>query len=386
MKTVCFTIAAVVPLGCISAVFAAAPFYYAGWIPFWQEQSGAHDIAPHLGNVREVSPFSYEVNSDGTLVDDLHINQGFWPAWLAAVRDGGVKVIPTIAWFDGSSIQKLLSNKTLRIKHEDIIAKLVKDNKFDGIDIDYEGKLAATKPYFSLLIQGLATRLHGMKKTLSCTVEARTPPASIYVTVPNPLRYANDYAVLNKYCDEVRIMTYDQGTIDLKLDAAKGNGKLYAPVADTDWVEKVIKETIKTISRKKIMLGVPTYGYEYEATWSEGVTTYRRLRSLNYFTAMQLANSAGAVALRNNAGELGFWYTSSTLIETSAALRTDVSSTIPLEIVSSTANGGITRFASFSDAGSAAAKIALAKHYGLRGVVFFKFDGGFDPLLWSKMN
>lgn len=369
-----------------SSVLAAGTFYYAGWLPYWQDRQGAHSVAPNLGKVREVSPFSYEVNANGTLRDAIGITKDFWPAWLSAVQDGGVKVLPTIAWFDGSGIHKLLSNKTSRIKHEDIITKLVKDNKFDGIDIDYEGKLAATSPYFSLLIQGLAIRLHPMKKLLSCTVEARTPVSSRYTTDPNPLQYANDYAVLNKYCDEVRIMAYDQGVVDRKLNASKGDGKLYAPVADAAWDEKILNEALKTISRKKIMLGIPTYGYEYEATWSGGVTTYRRLRSLNYFTAINLANSVNKAALRNSAGELGFWYTSSTLIETSPALRWDVSSTLPVEVASSTANGGVTRFVSMSDAQSAAAKIALAKKYGLRGVAFFKFDGGFDPLLWSKMK
>ena len=37
-------------------------------------------------------------------------------------------------------------------------------------------------------------------------------------------------------------------------------------VADTAWVEKVVAQAVKTVSPKKIMLGVPTYGYEWEIT------------------------------------------------------------------------------------------------------------------------
>lgn len=378
-------LAALAPL---SAAAAAAPLYYAGWIPFWSEQGGAQNASLNLEKLREVSPFSYEVKSGGTLVDKLKINEGFWPDWLHAVRDAGIKIIPTVAWFDGSAIQKLLSNKNKRLAHEDAIAKLVKDNKFDGIDIDYESKLAETNPYFSLLIQGLAIRLHPLKKILSCTVEARMPVSSRYYQTGTAAdyEYANDYNVLNKYCDELRIMAYDQGVIDIKLDAQKGNGKLYAPVADKDWAEKVIKEAIKTVSPRKIMLGVPTYGYEYEAAWSGGITIYRRLRSLNIFQAINVAIAAGVPVLRNSAGEMGFWYTSSTLIEVSSALRWDVSSTEPAEVASSSAAGGITRFVSLSDSQAAAEKIALAKKYGLRGVAFFKFDGEFDPLLWQVMK
>jgi spore germination protein YaaH len=371
----------------MAAPTEAATFRYAGWLPFWQKQSGALDLAINVEKMHEISLFSYEVKSDGTLVDKLKIDQGFWPIWLASMKQLRIKNIPTIAWFDGEGIHKLLTNTKKRRAHEDAIAKLVKDKKFDGIDIDYEAKKAETINYFSLLIEGLAIRLHPQGKILSCTVESRMPTASRYGVIPGePILYANDYKVLNKYCDQVRIMAYDQGGVDKLLNTAKGNGQLYAPVADPDWVEKLIQEATKTISPKKIMLGIPTYGYEYQATWANGQTTYRRLRSVNFFTAMNLADSLGLTPERNSAGELGFWYTSSTLIEVSSALRRNVSSTLPAEVASSTARGGITRFVSFSDAESVAQKIALAKRYKLRGVALFKFDGGFDPLIWDKMK
>ncbi len=184
-------------------------------------------------------------------------------------------------------------------------------------------------------------------------------------------------------------MAYDQGLIDIKLNAAKGSGNLYAPVADPDWVEKIIQLATKTISKKKIMLGVPTYGYEYQVSWSNNVTTYRRLRSVNYFTAFNRGESVNApVPARNSAGELSFTYTTSTFFEVSPTLRWDVSSTLPSSMLSETANSttSVTRFASFPDAESVAGKVQLAKKYGLRGVVLFKLDGSFDPLIWEVMK
>lgn len=368
---------------------AAAPLRYAGWLPYWKKQSGAMDTVLHIDVLHEISLFSYEVNKNGTLKDALKIHQGFWPVWISAIQDLGIKIIPTIAWFDGNGIHNLLSKTKSRIAHEDLITKLVIDENFDGIDIDYESKLAKTNPYFSLFIKGLAIRLHPKNKILSCTVEARTPLASLENSdkPENKPSYANDYVVLNKYCDEIRIMAYDQGLIDLKLNAQKGNGDFYAPVADPDWVEKVIKEATKTISKKKIMLGVPTYGYEYEVSWKNGITTYSRLRSVNFFTAMDLAERVNASPQRNNAGELSFVYPTSTSIKVSSSLISDVSSTLP-KAFSLSANllSGITRFVSFSDAESATNKIKLAKKYGLRGIVFFKFDGEADPLIWEKMK
>lgn len=381
----------------LGAMFALVPlltlgagkFQYAGWIPFWKQQAGAADTAINLEKLQEISPFSYEVLSNGTMKDDLKINEGFWPGWLSAARDAKIKILPTIAWFDGNAMHALLSSAKRRQAHEDAIAKLVKDQNFDGIDIDYESKLSATKNYFSTFLQGLAMRLHPKGKLLSCTIEARTPLASLENSdkPQNKPSYANDYAAINKYCDEVRIMAYDQGTIDLKLDATKGNGNLYAPVADPDWVKKVLQETVKTISPKKIMLAIPTYGYEYQVSWVNGLTLYERLRSHTFFQAMNRAEAIGTMGERNSAGELSFWYVTSTLVaDVSSALTSEVSSVFPPALANANTSSSVERLVSWSDASSAAQKIALAKKMGLRGAVFFKLDGEQDPLIWDLMK
>src|SRR6185369_737082 len=102
--------------------------------------------------LQEVSPFSYEISSNGGLIDDLNITNGSWDAWFSSARDLGVKIIPTIAWFDGPSMLALMQNARKRQAHEDMLAALVKREGFDGIDIDYEAKPPEIRPYFSLFI------------------------------------------------------------------------------------------------------------------------------------------------------------------------------------------------------------------------------------------
>ena len=368
----------------------AATFKYGAWLPFWKKQTGALEIAKNLDKFSEISPFSYEVRADGTLIDDLKIDQGFWPGWFAAAHDLNVKIIPTIALLYGDQSMALLSNTKRRQKHEDIIAALVKTQHFDGIDIDYEDKSSSEKSYFNLFLKGLAMRLHPMSKTLSCTIETRTPLDSLVLTPTTTTpQYANDYVAINTYCDEVRIMAYDQGTIDLKLNATKGNGAFYAPVADPDWISKVLALTVKTISRKKIMLGIPTYGYQYEVTWANGVTEYKRLRSETFTQAMDLADAVSIAPVRNSAGELSLVFASSTPISVSAGLRYDVNSTTTPPIYTTSTTTGITpttRYVSFTDASAIQDKINLAKKYGLRGVIFFKMDGETDPGIWDELK
>jgi spore germination protein len=361
---------------------ASAPLIYAAWLPFWTTQAGEQEIALNLNKLNEISPFSYEIVDGDAIVDDLKISSGIWNNWFSAVQSNGNKIIPTIAWFDPDGIENLLSNATSRQAEENQIAALVKNNNFDGIDIDFEGMYPATRPYYSLFIEGLAERLHPAGKMLTCTVVPRTPPDSLYVTPPANIVYPENYTVLNQYCDEVRIMAYDQETVDLKLDATKGNGTLYAPVADPDWVTKLIQYAVQYINPKKIMLGIPTYGYEYEVSWANGMTEYQNVRAFDYFDAMDRADSIGITPTRDNAGELSFTYSSTTYIQAPGVY---VSSTEPAVLMTPNPNATTTFFVSFPDATSELQKVALAKQYGLRGVAFFKADGDMDPAIWNSL-
>lgn len=375
----------------VKAATTSQPLKYGVWLPFWKAQDGAQDVSVNLDKLSEVSPFSYEIGTGGKIIDDANINNGSWAGWFSAARELGVKIIPTVAWFDTTPMYNLLSNTKTRQAHEDAIAALAKAQKFDGIDIDYENKPSKIKPYFSLFIEGLSDRLHAAKRTLTCTVEPRSPAADIWATPPDPLPYSDDYAVLNKYCDEIRVMAYDQGTVDLTLDAQKGSSTLYAPVADPDWVTRVLKNMLTSINPKKVMLGIPTYGYEYQVSWNKGVTTYQRVRSFTFQEAMDRADLVGIAPMRNSADELSYAYQTSTyVLGIPGVLTSYVSSTKP-QILSPApapipANATNTLFVSFSDAQSALDKINLAKKYGLRGVMFFKADGELDPAIWDDLQ
>ena len=368
------------------AAAAASKLQIGAWLPYWQGTAGGEEVALNLAKYNEVSPFSYEINSQGLITDPLMIGNGSWNFYFSALRDMNVKIIPTIAYFDTQGIYHLLSNRTLRIRAENTIAQLVKGEGFNGIDIDFEAMSPATRPYYSLFIEGLAMRLHPQGEMLTCTVTPRTPLSSLYANPPGNVVYAENYPLLNKYCDEVRIMAYDQEGVDIKLDAQKGsNGTLYAPVADPAWVTKLIQYALQYISPKKLMLGIPTYGYEYEVSWANGKTTYQRVRAFDYFSAMDRALSMGIWPTRNNAGELSFTYQSSTYIKEPPILTFTESSTEPAVLKNPSSTAPTTFFVSFPDATSIMQKVKLAEQYGLRGVMFFKADGQMDPALWNQL-
>ena len=343
-------------------------------------------------------PFGYTVRNDGTLYDAYELGSAdsttspLALALVTAAKAAKVRVVPTVMWSNSAAIHAILSNKTKRIALEDRIAALVKRQGFDGIDIDFEGKYAKTKPYFSLFLQGLYQRMGN--KWVYCAIEARTPVSDRYDGTPPPdaTEYANDFVAINKYCDRVELMTYDQQTVDVTLNKA-ADGTPYIPIADTKWVEKVVTLAAKTISKKKLEIGIATYGYEWEVTpLSESGFRYDLQWAFNPRYATDLAASLGVTPSRNSAGEMSFSYTPTTtpmsgrdtvpVQDTQTVATTvsfsDVATAGPMKIVSPPQN-----ILWWSDAQAIADKIALAKKLGVRGVAIFKLDGGEDQTLWN---
>ena len=133
------------------------------------------------------------------------------------------------------------------------------------------------------------------------------------------------------------------------------------------------------------MLGIPTYGYEYEVSWANNVTTYQRVRAWDYFGAMDRADSLSITPMRDNAGELSYTFTSTTYIQEPSILLICFVHRAG-GAYESNPNASTTFFVSFPDATSELQNVALAKKYGLRGVMFFKADGDIDPAIWNSLN
>ncbi|MBI4119438.1 MAG: peptidoglycan-binding protein [Parcubacteria group bacterium] len=373
---------------------AVGPFEFSGWVPYWRSASGTADVLPYLSKLTSVMPFGYSVKSDGTLADTAKITEEPWASFIAEAKKNKVRVIPTVMWGNGATIHKILSNTKTRIALEDEIANLVKQNGFDGIDIDFEAKQHQTITYFSTFLKGLYQRMGN--KWVYCTVEARMPLEDRYspgaVIPPDSADYANDYVEMNKYCDRIEIMAYDQGTIDVRLNAFRTAP--YAPVADLPWVENLVTLASQSIARNKIVIGVPTYGYEYTVTpISGGGYQYKVLWPFNPRYAIDIAAKLGITPSRNSAGEVGFVYDPKILAAIAPAenestqTQQEISSSSIAQNASSQVNTIVPfNYLSWSDAQAIADKIALARKLGVRGVAVFKFDGGQDPNMWSVLK
>lgn len=331
---------------------------FSAWVPYWKKTAASAETTARLNQLTSISPFSYEVKADGTIWDPMRVTQEPWVSLLTTARAKKVKIIPSILWTDGQAIEKTMATKKNRDAHIAQIVNLVKVNNYDGIDIDYEGKTTAVFKTFGLFLKDLSIQLHKNKKVLVCTIEPRLPPTSRFLVVPEKIEYSNDYKMINTYCDEVRLMAYDQMTADIILNRRNKSAGLYTPVADIGFVKKVVAYAHQQISYNKIVLGVANYGYAYQVIDKGTFYDYKKLSALSYKTFMELAQSTNSTPVRNSAGELAFAYNKE----------------------------GQNRYAVISDSVAIASKVKLAKNLGLRGVALFKVDGESDPNLWTVLK
>ncbi len=368
---------------------SSAALEVGGWIPWWQDTMGTESADKNLNKLDIIYPFAYEVTSAGIPVDKADLTEGKWQDLIKKADRNDVEVIPSILWTNGAEIHQVLSNPTWRALHIELIARTVEAGGFDGINIDYESKLAATKVHFSLFLKELKARLNGKK--LTCAVEARMPAESRWRTVPAVIEYANDYKEIGKHCDVVEIMAYDQQRADLLLNDLK-KGEPYIPVADNDWVEKVIKETLKEIPAEKIMLGIPTYGRQWKLTVEpEWYKEYRNVSAINLPDVLELADDYDVEIGRNNAGEASYsFFHKDSIFSILNALptpdntRTGFEAAAKALLFANLAKVPVeVNVVWYSDAKSAEDKINLAEKYNLKGIVFFKIDGEEDQDIWK---
>jgi spore germination protein YaaH len=387
----------------ITPTDAPTQFEVTGWIPYWRQATGTADTLANLNKLTEVNPFVYTLKSDGTLMDNGPLDGEPWASFDAIAKAQGVRVIPTIMTSNAALVHQLLSNDDSRRKLEDDIAAIATQKGFDGVDIDFEGKSSNTKDYFSTFLKGLKQRLGS--KWLMCTIETRIPNEDKYYGTEIPADagvFANDLKAIGTYCDRVRLMTYDQQGIDLKLQADAGT-RLYAANGDPAWIEKVVNLMSKDIPKSKILIGVPTYGYEYSVTTYEGGQhLYDILWTFNPgyaapqkgISQQSLAEKYGITPERQYWGELGFTYVPVSDNATSSLISANSGSGIPALAASAAAATYANtykshlsyRYVVWPDEVSTLQKVELAKRLGVRGISIFKLDGGQDPDIWNVLT
>lgn len=289
-----------------------------------------------------ITPFSHHVNADGTLtpLDDAAIlqfaKQNNTMTMLSVTNITGVAG----ANFNTELIGNILNDDALQDKLITNMLALIKADGHRGVIIDFEKIPPKDREKYNDFLRKVVSKLH---------------PDYLVATALAPKTYdvksgawhgAHDYKSHGEIVDFVVIMTYEWGW-------SGGPPMAVAPINE---VNKVISYAVSVIPPKKIMMGVPLYGYDW---------------TLPYMPGGDFAESIGNQEAIDRAAKVG------------AVIKYDPKSQSPYyNYIDKDKNQHVVWF---EDARSVAAKYKLASSYGLRGVSYWALGNPF-PQNWQVLD
>jgi spore germination protein len=311
-----------------------------GWIPNWGFDLGYESLLNNEGIIDTVMPVLYTVNKSGNVisrgVSDANINK-----LLTYCRGDNIRVIPTIGSYDFDSMKAGFASTESYTRQIDTILSEVEKYGFDGIDLDYEMINTSEKENFLEFLNSLGNELRKKNKILSVTVFPQWDNASY--NDHQETRAVQDYSLIGRYADEVRIMAYDY-----TLQSSKTPG----PIGPVNWIEDVLDYATKSIPKEKVWLGVHLYGYQ----WQIHPSTEDKTIALTYTTMNSYLSSPTVVEQPVFKEELGETY-----IKFGSA-------------------GGYSNEIYYQDQRGINMRRDIAKEYGIAGVAYWRLGGELDIL------
>ena len=261
----------------------------------------------------QILPFWYTITS-ATTIKDKYVTQNSIDKAIptTTLQSLGIKVLPTIT--DSTKegeLSKILGNDANRASLIKTITDLVLVNKFDGIDLNFEGfayvdKIATwptIQPRWVKFVSELSASLHAQNKLLSVTTPYLLDP-----TTGKKGYYHYAWPEISSHIDRLNIMFYDYHKYDTKP----------GPIGPISWFEPSLIYALKTVAPYKIYLGTPNYGYNW-VTKVTGVCptntptsekTSSNAAIIHQLKAQAILDKPGAVATYNEKfGETNVLYT-----------------------------------------------------------------------------
>ena len=290
--------------------------FFTGWFPYWYGTvGGANEISRLVshsgaeGYVGEVMVFTlYSRYRTGGIQDPVCVHDGSDDkaaecaltaptATQAAQRDtlhaAGIKVLPSFT-DDGSrlALAGVMADPTKRAALVVAQRDFVVNNRYDGLDLDYEGfafrdgssTWDATRPGWVLYVKALSAALHAQGKLLSVTVPAGYPVVGAGFNASSGYSvYA--WADIIGSIDRLRLMTYDYS-----YDTA-------GPIGPSAWVDEVASDAVEELGRvnaPKVWLGIAAYGYDWRTASACQNPSASRKRTRYPADAIRVYNEAVA--------------------------------------------------------------------------------------------
>lgn len=287
-------------------------------------------LALTLPNLSFISIFSYQVNSDGSIVsiNDQRV--------IKASKDANtfpllvLTNIGSSGRFDSDLAHSILENEMVQEQLISDLIKVLRDKGYGGVNIDFEYVYPMDKELYNAFLKKVTDRLHEEDFIVLTALAPKVREDQM-----GTLYEAHDYDFHGGVADYVILMTYEWGYT-------------YGPpmaVAPLNQVERVIQYAVTAIPSKKILMGIPNYGYDFTLPYQQG----RPAKSISNTAAINLAVEKGVEIKFDPVAKAPYFY-----------YKDD--------------NGSL-HIVWFEDARSIQAKLDLVSKYNLGGVSY-----------WTVMN
>lgn len=287
-----------------------------------------------------ITPFSYHVNEDGSLVplnDDVIIRTAknyntVSMLCISNISDGG---------FNTELIGKILNNKEAQQTLINNVVNTIKSKRFAGVIVDFERIPPKDRENYNDFLRSLTAVLHRQNYLTATALAPKTSG-----TQAGPWYEAHDYRAHGEIVDFVILMTYEWGW----------SGGPPRPVAPINEVLKVLNYAVTVIPRNKIMMGIPFYGYDW---------------TLPYVPGGKFAEAIGNKEAVERAEKYG------------AEIKYDYTAQSPhYNYYDENSKEHVVWF---EDARSIKAKFNIVKQYHLRGISYWTLGKEF-PQNWELLN
>ncbi len=285
-----------------------------------------------LPTLSAVAPFTHAIDGTGNLgeLDD--------DAMVAEATAMGVAPLLHVSTliadtgFSGALSRSVLTTPQAK---ENLIRQIVAQatqGGYRGVDLDFEGVYGENAADYAAFVAELKSALAPYRLPV---LVALAPKTSVNQRGEN--YEGHDYALLGAAADWLLLMTYEWGYS-------------YSPpqaVAPIGGVRQVVNFAVSQIDPKKLLLGLPNYGYDWTLPHVQG----QRARSIGCQQAVSLATRR-RVSIRYDQGSQTPWFRYSD-------------------------DYGVQHEVWFEDARSIQAKLQLVSEFGLGGVGYWNLDRPF---------
>lgn len=219
--------------------------------------------------------FNYSINEDGTLSE---LSDEFLIQSANNFNTMSLMVITNLdinGGFNSEKLSTILNDEELQDVLIYNILKVAKEKCYFGVDSDMEYIFGKDKIEYENFLKKLATVLHSEGLILTAAVAPKTSDNQKGI-----LYESHEYEMIGDIVDKVFIMTYEWGYI-------AGPPMAVAPIYEVD---KVIEYAVTQIESKKILMGIPNYGYDWVIPFKSGT----RAKVISNVEAINIAKKYGA--------------------------------------------------------------------------------------------